>query len=772
MKHYSPSLLILIASISFMHAGTVVAQSAAGAPQANCAANGSAPCKRVSPMLLQANPAVMSTAQAQLNVSGYYNVHAFGAQGIGTDDETEAVQTAINTACQQSPDHPHGGIALYFPAGIYPVHGIEVPCGDLVLEGAGAGATQLEYDGQQNSGSYPATPLSSAFVVKFALWMGDGGLRDMTIVGCTSRRPVSGVATDLLVVSGELDSQAVFQNLQFAQAIHDGIHLITPAPAFSAATMGGSHGYTTANGVPVAGGSGSGMMVNIISNGGRVTDVKIFDQGEGYEIGDRLTINEPGSGNDASFVLGARSIYVNWFLRQIRWDGIGRYCIHMDGMVPSSGQPFALYGFTWANPPSGPAVPWLATHGYMPGPNTPGTTPWSQGLIGFTGGSAYLAAIYDGRLEGSDPQIPAGPGQEGNLFVNEMPQQPEIRLRMAGNTISSVEITKGGFGWTPDRVSGVFHGCTKNPTINWTVSNGVLVGATVTNGGMCSADAGVTFYPSGGNLFTAENIVGFICPHYEVPLIFSATGQDGFKLDNVQIVGAMGDFMNGRTGGLSIAGYLTSSDRLAYGPLQAGWSTQGHSFLSTTQKGVTQQGQSVRAGDILFHDASDYQQRPFGQIGAYQIVTYPTHGYTMLRASTNLCGGNLTPRGNVWSGCTPEQLRHAQISAGAALTFPSGAGGSLDTDVTAVDWSTGAITTETAGTAASTVNYTAPQLRDSWTSAASYPTAPDTIYYQGEVIYNAAPAPGKPIWWTCMTKTCTGGAGWLDGPAYGAEHMK
>ena len=97
----------------------------------------------------------------------------------------------------------------------------------------------------------------------------------------------------------------------------------------------------------------------------------------------------------------------------------------------------------------------------------------------------------------------------------------------------------------------------------------------------------------------------------------------------------------------------------------------------------------------------------------------------------------------------------------------------MDTYVTAVDWSTGVITTATAGNSPSAVNFTPAQMRDSFATAPSYPTAPDAIYYhQGEVIYNSAPAPGKPIWWSCTTKTCTSGSGWIDGPAYGAVHGK
>jgi hypothetical protein len=243
------------------------------------------------------------------------------------------------------------------------------------------------------------------------------------------------------------------------------------------------------------------------------------------------------------------------------------------------------------------------------------------------------------------------------------------------------------------------------------------------------------------------------------------------RLNDVRIDGLMGDYMNGRTGALLSVGTLAAVDTLTFKQGQNGWSTQGHTFLSASDQDMRFESQSVKAGDIIFHDALDYASKPFGEIGAYRIITYPRNGYTMLRARTNLCGGNLTPSGNQWSGCTVEQLRKAQVSVGAAVTFPSGSSGSnLDTYVTYVDWKTGTFTTSSTGSTASAVNYTPPQWRDSRATASGYPTAPDTVYYQGEVIYNSAPAPGKPIWWSCTTKTCTGGSGWIDGPAYGAEH--
>jgi hypothetical protein len=789
MKRLLPSLVILIQSICIIHSGYAAAAAHQSSPdaaspdaattpaavQANCGAAGAAPCGHASPLSIQANATVMAAADAQQTITGYYNVRSFGALGIGTDDETAAVQSAINAGCKTSAEHPRAGVTLYFPAGNYPVHGLQISCGNLLLEGAGPGTTDLQYDGPQNSGTYPVTPSTSAYIVAYTRGMANGGLQDMTLVGYTAgMQPIAGVATDLLVIEGELDSQALFQNLGFAQVIHDGIHLITPAPAFNPVTMGGANGYTTSNNVPATGGSGTGMRVSITAADGRATSVMIVSQGDGYQIGDKLTVDQPGSSRDAAFVLGARSTYVNWFMRQIRWDGIGRYCIHMDGMVPASGQPFALYGFTWANPINTIVSAWLAAHGYLAGPWVMGITPWSEGLIGFTGDMGYMAAIYDGRLEGTEPQIPVGPGREGNLFVSEMPQQPSIHLHLSGSSVSSVEVTSGGYGWTANRYSAIYRGCTRNPSIDWIISNDVVVGGTVTNGGVCSVGASVTLFLSGGSAFTAQNVVGFISSIYSVPLIYSASGQDSFKLDNVRVSAEMGDYMNGRTGALSIAGVLTSSDRLSYGQTQTGWSSQGHSFLSVPQNQISSEGASVRAGDIIFHDASDFQKRPFGQIGAYQIITYPVNGYTMLRPRTNLCGGTLTPSGNTWSGCTPNQLRAAQVSVGAALTFPSvgSSTGGLDTYVMAVDWSTGVITTAAAATGPSTVNYTAPQWRDSWATAASYPTSPDTIYYQGEVIYNSAPAPGRPIWWSCMTRTCTGGSGWIDGPAYGAEHAR
>ena len=709
--------------------------------------------------------------RSENSITGYYNVRAFGALGIGTDDETTAVQAALTHACDKDSDHPNGGAQVYFPAGVYPVHGLHVDCTNVLVRGAGPNTTFLQYDGPQNSGAYPAAPSPSAFILAFTKGSAFGGLRDLEMNGYTSLQPVNAIATDLVLIQGPVDAAMSFDDLALANPLHDAIHVLQLAPAFDPDAMAATHGYTTATNIPVSGGAGTGMTVDITAAQGHITAIKISSQGTGYSQGEAVSVAEPGSGGDAHFILGASSVFFNWFLHQVRFDGTGGYGIHVEGLVPMDGAPFSLDDFTWTTIMAKPD--WRVKSGYLKS-FTPSVTPSGKGVIGIMGGRGYQIALSNGRVEGAVPQLPVGPGEEANLFSHEMPVQPSISLRTDGGGVTSVSVQSGGFGWNGGDIHAEYSGCTRNPQINWIVSNSVVVAGKVMSGGACNSGASVVLeLASVENSFLATDVTGFISNLYTVPLIYSASGMDSYRLDNVRISGAMGDFMNGRSGAIAITGGLTASDRHSYGTLQNGWSTQGHSFLSISQENIPHEDTSVRAGDILFHDAGDYARRPYGQIGAYRIVTYPIQGYTLLIARANFCGDNLTPSGNTWSGCTPQQLRAAQVSVDAALTFPSGSsGGKLDTYVTAVDWSTGVITTATAGNSPSAVNFTPAQMRDSFATAPSYPTAPDAIYYQGEVIYNSAPAPGKPIWWSCTTKTCTSGSGWIDGPAYGAVHGK
>ncbi len=64
----------------------------------------------------------------------------------------------------------------------------------------------------------------------------------------------------------------------------------------SIALVNGGSGYSNSNGVPVAGGSGSGMTVNIFTNiDEEVFNVSINNAGSGYTIGDVLTITTGGN---------------------------------------------------------------------------------------------------------------------------------------------------------------------------------------------------------------------------------------------------------------------------------------------------------------------------------------------------------------------------------------------------------------------------------------------------------------------------------------------
>lgn len=57
-----------------------------------------------------------------------------------------------------------------------------------------------------------------------------------------------------------------------------------------------------ATGVATTGGSGTGMTVDIVTDGGEVVDVNINAQGSGYVDGDELTITSAGT--DATFTIG------------------------------------------------------------------------------------------------------------------------------------------------------------------------------------------------------------------------------------------------------------------------------------------------------------------------------------------------------------------------------------------------------------------------------------------------------------------------------------
>ena len=67
--------------------------------------------------------------------------------------------------------------------------------------------------------------------------------------------------------------------------------------------------YSNANGVPTAGGSGSGMTVNVSVNGGQVTGIVVANPGTGYQENDTITV--AAGDNNASFILRNYNQYSN-----------------------------------------------------------------------------------------------------------------------------------------------------------------------------------------------------------------------------------------------------------------------------------------------------------------------------------------------------------------------------------------------------------------------------------------------------------------------------
>lgn len=110
----------------------------------------------------------------------YFNVKAYGAQGNGSNDDTSAIQAAINAALAT----PQGTGAVYFPAGTYKITAT-LNCSSSTSSAAGKGVF-LVGDGRNASHIFK----NSNFIA--CEWLGHqgptfpnqfGGMRDITING-------------------------------------------------------------------------------------------------------------------------------------------------------------------------------------------------------------------------------------------------------------------------------------------------------------------------------------------------------------------------------------------------------------------------------------------------------------------------------------------------------------------------------------------------------------------------------------------------------------
>lgn len=513
------------------------------------------------------------------------NVMTYGAAGTGLVDDTAAVQAAITACTAASGSDP----TVFFPAGFYAVHGLQVSSTNMILEGSGGTNTELLYNGVQNTGTYPnVVPSSNAYIVNFAAGLSTGGVINMELVGYNSKLTVNSVATDGIVINGQVDSQSLFYGLGFSTFINHAIHDIKLAPALLAA---GTSGYSSATGVATTGGTGSGMTVNITASGGTVTGVTITSLGTGYTTGasgylpgDVVTITQAGSSNDSTFTLGALTTFTNMFMHQVRFDYVAGCGVDFDGLFVSSGQPFSLDGFTYTINGIGEST-WLTSAGYIPS-FSPGVTPWGRGVVCLTGGRDYQFALSNGRMEMAQPRkSPAG--KEADLFNELDPLQPTITLDTSGNP----KVTAGGYGWMSGFFTTTYTGCSVAPNNTWTISNGAFTAGSG-GGGTFSMGATVSFTPHNtSNYFSPLNVIGSQLTGFQVPEIYSASGNDGYFSKNVQVSPTLGMFMNGTTGAISDVGSSTADEKqTALDVLTTfGWSSTNHVFMNMPSSGISTQ---------------------------------------------------------------------------------------------------------------------------------------------------------------------------------------
>lgn len=113
-------------------------------------------------------------------------------------------------------------------------------------------------------------------------------------------------------------------------------HLVLPTNVSGVATAvtlnpGLAVGYTTANNVPTNAdsGSGTGLTVDIVADGFSISSVAINQPGQGYQTGDQLQINQPGStGNGEITVTATRS-----YSSMLAWPGLGNLSFDDSGSL-------------------------------------------------------------------------------------------------------------------------------------------------------------------------------------------------------------------------------------------------------------------------------------------------------------------------------------------------------------------------------------------------------------------------------------------------------
>lgn len=162
-------------------------------------------------------PLPTGAASGMIGSTGYYspnqpqNVMAFGADRTGVKDSSAAILAAAQAACYNG-SH---GTGLYFPAGIYSVHEVDLSsyAGCVELIGDFKGSAVIQYDGAGAAGSY---------LFKFGSLSAGGWTGIEFNAGLLSGTPTA-VAQNILLITGALDDTTVCRDSQFTSSWGDAI---------------------------------------------------------------------------------------------------------------------------------------------------------------------------------------------------------------------------------------------------------------------------------------------------------------------------------------------------------------------------------------------------------------------------------------------------------------------------------------------------------------------------------------------------------------------
>jgi hypothetical protein len=197
------------------------------------------------------------------------NVLRYGAVGDGATDDAAAVRSAWLVAKQQ------GGGTIVFPkAATYLINSRDP-------------VSPIELPQQQSSGSIVNQPYQTQ------LYFQNGTNVVFDFQGSTLRTNLTG-GGNFIVLDGCSNIRMLGPKITGAQVMSTGVAAL--------GTISGGSGYADGiyRNVPLTGGSGGGVVADIVASGGAVTSVTIVYPGGSYAMGDILTCRNANIGDRGS----------------------------------------------------------------------------------------------------------------------------------------------------------------------------------------------------------------------------------------------------------------------------------------------------------------------------------------------------------------------------------------------------------------------------------------------------------------------------------------